>query len=198
MSNEIYNDHSYELKNIMHYMVNKKYMIVLIIIISHIILYNNAFAEDINDSWHGVEVKFNKNKNNGKEELVTTIDKDEMLNSYSFWKKVGGLRPEATETDFRSKPYTYGAGFAVYSITGSLHGDNAKFDGNPLKVIGEIIQPDLYGHKVAHQIFSFTFTKKINDKIDWEGFDAMSFQKIAPDFHWTPWFETQYRTEPLK
>jgi hypothetical protein len=50
---------------------------------------------------------------------------------------------------------------------------------------------------VPHGIFSFTLTADLYAKIDWERFDAGAFQKIAPDFYYTEWFEQKFREEPL-
>jgi hypothetical protein len=69
-------------------------------------------------------------------------------------------------------------------------------NGLPTTVFGELIESDLYGHPQRHPMFSFTFTSDMASKIDWEGFDAESFQDIAPDFHFSPWFEHNYRSQP--
>jgi hypothetical protein len=75
-------------------------------------------------------------------------------------------------------------------------GKTSMLTSLPTKVVGELVEPDLYGHPETHPMFSFTFTSEMASKIDWEGFDAKSFQTIAPDFHYSPWFDRNYRSQP--
>ncbi len=124
------------------------------------------------------------------------INETELLDSFVYYKDIHALRQEATETYFRSHPYSMAASFALSASTSELHGQAAKFDGSPMIIVGMIIEPDEYGHATSHKMFSFTFTKNMDSKIDWDGFDAMAFQKIAPDFRYTSWFKQKLAEEP--
>ena len=132
----------------------------------------------------------------GKRSIHVVIDKTALLDSFGYWKEQKGIRTETTETEFRSHPYTYAAAIALYSVSAVMHGKTSMLSGLPTKVVGELVEPDLYGHQETHPMFSFTFTSTMASKIDWEGFDAESFQTIAPDFHYSPWFERNYRGQP--
>jgi hypothetical protein len=132
----------------------------------------------------------------GKRSIHVVIDKTALLDYFGYWKEHKGIRTETTETEFRSHPYTYAAAFALYSVSAAMHGTTSMLSGLPANVVGEIVEPELYGHPEKHPMFSFTFTSTMASKIDWEGFDAESFQTIAPDFHYSPWFERNYRDQP--
>jgi hypothetical protein len=129
----------------------------------------------------------------GKRSIHVVIDKTALLDSFGYWKEHKGIRIEATETEFRSHPYTYAAAFAPYAASAAMHGSPSMLSGLPTVVVGEIVEPELYGHPEKHPMFSFTFTSTMAAKLDWEGFDAESFQTIAPDFHYSSWFERNYR-----
>jgi len=153
-------------------------------------------SETIMPSFHGISIYLEEGKATS---IRVVIDKTEMLDSFLYWKDAHGMRSGATETEFRSHPYSYAAAFALYGgVVPSLHGEVARFHGAPIKIFGEIIEADSYGHPVYHQMFSFTFNKNLNSRIDWDGFDAMSFQTIAPDFRYSSWFGSKIRSEPPK
>lgn len=154
-------------------------------------------SELVMPSFHGISIY---SEDGGKTSSIrVVIDETELLDSFAYWKDAHGIRNEATETDFRLHLYSDAALFALYGgVAPSLHGNATRFHGSPIKVVGEIVEANQYGHSVHHQMFSFTFTKSLDSKIDWDGFDAMSFQTIAPDFHYTPWFEGKLRSEPFK
>jgi hypothetical protein len=143
---------------------------------------------------HGFSVS-SKNGSSGKS-FRFAIDKREFLDSFDYWKDEQVLRRDTTETIFRSHPYTFASLFALSSVVPLLHGKTAKFNWSPTKIVGEIVEADEYGYLVSHQMFSFTFTKSMDAKINWDGFDAKSFQTIAPDFHYTSWFEHKLHSEP--
>ena len=132
----------------------------------------------------------------GKRSIHVVIDKTALLDSFEYWKDIGGIRTDTTETELRSHPYTYAAAFALYSVSAVMHGKASMLSGLPTKVVADFVVLDLYGHRETHPMFSFTFTSTMASKIDWEGFDAELFQTIAPDFHYSPWFERNYRGQP--
>jgi hypothetical protein len=146
--------------------------------------------------FHGVTIKSDIDASGRKRVIDVVIDENELLDSYDFWKG-HGLRRETTETFFRSHPYSMGAGFALNSAKAALHGRGRIFEGFPVMVIGSMIEIDDYGHAQPHEIFSFTLTADMDAKIDWDHFGGEAFQKIAPDFHFTEWFEQKFREEPL-
>lgn len=155
-----------------------------------------ATEKILSDMGHGVTV-YADDEPTGKT-IRVVVDEKLLLDNYQYWKDLHAVRSETTETYFRSHPYGLAASFALMSVAPFLSGFFAPFDGAPAtKIKGSLIEPDSYGQAVEHQIFSFTFTKKMNDKINWEGFNAESFQTIAPDFHYTPWFVRKYHSEPL-
>lgn len=154
----------------------------------------SARAQTSGNDKHGIDVFADKSQ--GRKVIHVVINKLDLLDSFSFWKQEGAIRREATETDFRSRPYTYAAGFALSGILPALHGPTSMLDTLSTQVFGEIIEPDAYGHAQKHKIFSFTFTKKIGDRIDWDGFEGESLQTVVPDFCFTPWFEQNYRRQP--
>jgi hypothetical protein len=132
----------------------------------------------------------------GRKFIDVSVNKGEFLDAFQVWKDERILRQDTTETEFRSHPYSYSGLFALYSVIPFLHGPHSRFNGSPLGIVGNIVQADDYGHRVSHRMFSFTFDEDMNAKIDWGSFDATAFQRIAPDFHYTPWFQDQLRSEP--
>jgi hypothetical protein len=155
---------------------------------------NQALAAAPLEFKHGVALY--PDNSEGKRSVHVIVDERELLDSFGYWKDKKGIRAETTETEFRSHPYTFSAAFALYGVSAVLHRVTSMLSGLPTKVFGEIIESDLYGHPQRHPMFSFTFTSDMASKIDWEGFDAESFQDIAPDFHYSLWFEHHYRSQP--
>jgi hypothetical protein len=167
-----------------------------IIIVMLAVVFNSLPIGAAVSNFRGVSVNSDIDVSGKRRTINVVINEREMLDSYDFWKG-HGLRGETTETFFRSHPYSMAAAFAFYSVVPSLHGRYRIFESFPVAVIGVMTEIDDYGHAVPHEIFSFTLTADLDAKIDWERFDAGAFQKIAPDFHYTEWFEQKFREEPL-
>ncbi len=128
--------------------------------------------------------------------IRVTISKKELLDSFEYFKDGNGLRREATETEFRSFAYNYSLAFALYGgVVPILHGERARFDGKPMKIVAELLEPDVFGKAVAHPMFNFTFDSKLNEKIDWDGFDALSLPEVVPGFQYGPWFRAKLQSE---
>ena len=163
--------------------------------LSGLLLTGRAHAQSSPRDKHGIDVY--ADRVGGRNTTIhVVIDKNDLLDSFSFWKDGRGLRSEATETDFRSHPYTYAAAFALAGVAPALHGPTSMLQGAAASVSGEIIEPDAYGHPQRHKMFSFTFTKALADRIDWDGFEPEGLQTITRDFRFTPWFEQNYRRQP--
>jgi hypothetical protein len=158
-----------------------------VIFIGTILLVTSAYASEvIMPEWRGLTVYSDISNNNL--EMKVIVNKDKYLNSFYEWKNDKAFRSESTETEFRSHAYSYASLFALYAISSYLHGKASKFTGSPINITGDFVEPDDYGHSNAHRMFSFTYTKSLDIKINWDEFDAGSFPKIAPDFHYTPWY----------
>jgi len=69
-----------------------------------LLLPGQAQAQTSPSDKHGIDVY--SNKVSGRDTIHVVIDKNDLLDSFSYWKDGHGLRSEATETDFRSRPYT--------------------------------------------------------------------------------------------
>jgi hypothetical protein len=67
-----------------------------------------------------------------------------------------------------------------------------------IKIIASMIDADDYGHQTTREMFSFSLTESLYAKIDWDHFDAMAFQKIAPDFHLTEWYSDALQQVPAQ
>jgi len=135
-----------------------------------------------------------EDRNEGKT-IAIAINESTVLKSYDYYKEHHVLRRETTETWLLSHPYSVAATLALSTSSAVLQ---KKFDGSPIVVLATVIEPDQYGHPTTYKMFSFTFTKNINSKIDWSGFDAEAFQTIVPDSHYTDWFTSHFVQEPLR
>jgi hypothetical protein len=166
--------------------------IAVVIVAASAIISPPAEATD----FHGVSINSDIDAAGKKRVINVVIDENELLDSYEFWKS-NGLRRETTETFFRSHPYSMGAAFALNTAKVALHGRGRIFEGFPVTVTGSMIEIDDYGHTEKRKIFSFTLTADLDAKIDWDHFNGEAFQKVAPDFRFTEWFEQKFREEPL-
>ncbi len=149
--------------------------------------------EMILQSFHGISVFLDRTK---VSTIRATIDRIELLDNYDYWRDGHGLRRDATETEFRSRPCSYALAFALYGgIAPLLHGEASVFNGTPIHVVAEFIDNDAYGHKIVRRMFTFTYDARLNSRIDWAGFDALALSQVAPDFRYTPWFSRNLRSE---
>ena len=169
-------------------------IVSILIVVLAVVFISPARGAEL-PNFHGVGINSDIDPSGKRRVINVVINEKEMLDAYDFWKG-HGLRRETTETFFRSHPYSMGAAFALWSVVPTLHGRGRIFERFPVSIIGSMIEMDDYGHSEPHEIFSLTLTADLGAKIDWDHFDAMAFQKIAPDFHYTEWFEQKFREEP--
>lgn len=58
-----------------------------------------------------------------------------------------------------------------------------------------LMSPDEFGHPQKKDLFRFSFTRALFEKIDWDNFEMQNFPKIAPKFKISPWLATALARE---
>ncbi len=64
-----------------------------------------------------------------------------------------------------------------------------------INVKGALTMPDDYGQIQTQSIYSFKFTRSLYAKVNWLKLDADRLVKIAPDFTFSPWMQSQMEEE---
>lgn len=119
--------------------------------------------------------------------ISVTCDQKKFLVEMPALQKLGLINPDITQTQLNSTPDLYATGFLLMmtdSLIQPLYRD--KKVGTTTWDAGLVV-PDLYGNTKREKVFSFKFTRKLNDRINWDNFSATNLPKIAPEFRTTPW-----------
>lgn len=173
----------------------------LIIILILVTLSLNAFA--INDSaFSSNTLDANKFKNviGGMGTSYTIdgnnvniiINKDQALAAIPVLQKTGEINPDITQDQLTSNSTKY-AGFAgLFATAGIVPYIYKNSNLDVLNFNGYLMEADDYGNTHKKPLFSFSFDRKLFNKINWENFKAASLEKVAYSFKLSNWYMSQY------
>jgi hypothetical protein len=107
------------------------------------------------------------------------------------------LSPELTATDARRRQNSLAIYCATYMSATTLE-SLYRFRGETgnMKIATFLMDPDESGHPLKRELFQFTFTRDLFDKIDWDNFQIKNLPKVTPGYREGPWLQEAMKHEP--
>lgn len=142
------------------------------------------FAESM--SYTGAQ--FSSRNTQGITNVDIHIDEQKLLNAVPALVQAGLLNPQINQTIINLMPVTlsYVVAQSVSLATVIFMYQNSRID--KLHITSYLQVPDDYGHLENHLIHSFSFNRKLYERIDWRNFQIDKLPKVAPGFKYSRWF----------
>lgn len=143
---------------------------------------NNAFDE-VNTAFNGFGYSASLNTTNGCR-VTMKLDEDTFVKAVPDITAAKLLNPEVvTQTMVNTQPTVVSLIFAMEmasSVIKQTYIANLKVSRCEFEQ--KLIETDDYGHDQIKQMFTFNFSRILNDKINWDKFDNTKLSKISPQF----------------
>jgi len=115
-----------------------------------------------------------------------SLNKREFMATVPILQKLHMLNPDMTPTYINLHPVTLSVVTAQEMSVVVLQ-KLYSGDSNHVRIVAFLMEPDDFGHLQEHEMFHFSFTKSLFQKIDWDNFEMTKFSKVAPGFAFSDW-----------
>ena len=120
-----------------------------------------------------------------------TCDRQKVIEAMPMLQRIGLMNPDLTQTQLNAMPNTVATGFLLQDVGAMI---NPMYRGTSAQETAwdaALTVPDDYGHLQRKTVFSFHFTRALNNRIDWNNFEIANLAKVAPHFWFSPWGQRQ-------
>lgn len=118
-----------------------------------------------------------------------------VLSAIPELQRLGVVNTNISHNDINSHPVTLSGAIAMMyasSILPVLYQNNSVDD---LHVTVYLHGADEYGKEIKMAMMSFDFDRKLNEKINWNSFQAQNILKVASNFKLEKWYEERLAAE---
>ena len=121
-------------------------------------------------------------------QITMTLDESAFIHAVPEILEAKLLNPEVvTQTMVNAQPTVLSMVFAMDMASSAIqqaYSGNTSISKCTFKQT--IVETDDYGHDKSQTMFTFNFTRELNNKINWDKFDNTKLMKIAPQFRLDP------------
>ena len=124
----------------------------------------------------------------GARTLVTvTCDQAQIIQELPVLQATGLMNPDITQTQVNAEPGMIGEGFLMQAVAAVIHPLYQSTNAQATSWDAGLNVADDYGHMRRHSVFTFDFSRALDQRINWENFGTANLLKVAPHFRLTPW-----------
>jgi len=129
--------------------------------------------------------------------LDIVVDKISSFQKIDSMQSIGLINPELNKTFFQLHTHVFL--FKVASLAGAaaIESTYKNTAAEELYVNVYYRENDDFGHATHRPIYALQFTRALNDRINWSGFDDSKLPKVARSFRIDSRFEAELRDEGL-
>lgn len=124
------------------------------------------------------------------------LDQKEFLAHFHEIQKIGLMNDMLDSSKVNTEPNTLSMGFLFVMLptaTKDIYEENVDADKCSFSQTMTIL--DDYGNDKTILALSYTFTRAIYKKINWDNFPNQNMMKVAPGFRFSPEFQTMISVE---
>jgi len=120
--------------------------------------------------------------------LEVVVDMNAALEKIPMMQSIGFLNPDLTPTFFKMNSHAFMMKMSTLAGATAIQSAYEDKGVGDLSVNAYYTNYDDFGHEARHKIYSLQFTRALNDKINWDGFDTSKLPKVAKSFRFDPQF----------
>lgn len=169
----------------------RKALVSLLLIISSmagpgVAVAGKSFAE-FADSMSYTGATFTTKNIGGVTNLNIRIDENKLLAAIPTLQQAGLMNPDINQTAINLMPISLSSVLAQEISLATLMFMYPNSQVDQIHVNSYLRMPDDYGHMEDHLMHSFSFNRKLYNRIDWQNFLPDKLAKIAPGFKYSRW-----------
>jgi hypothetical protein len=130
--------------------------------------------------------------------IEVVVDLVQAFGKLSTMQSMKFINPELNRTFFQIHQHAFMLKVSELATTMALISVYKRDHVGDVNVRAYYAENDDFGHYSRHQIYSLRFTKALNDKINWDGFDETKLPNVAKSFQADPQFDVAMRSEALR
>lgn len=152
--------------------------------------------EAVESGLHTMGITVSRQENNGLTTLTIDCNEATAVESIPALQAKGVMNPNVTRTQVNLAPVSFSTMVALLGVVAyiqPLYHDSKNTNQLTAKV--NLLTPDDYGHLQIHPLFSFSFSRDLFNRIDWDNFEDVRFPRVAAHFKYSQWFKDHSENE---